>query len=115
MPLYTWRFTCAQFLRSVLTLACVILPLAGTEVDRTPILMPLGTELVPLGVRLQSPPTPVLHSEPVAVSGKRILGLLPTAFAFHPERNARPHEIALAGYSETDIIRTPHGRSPPSD
>jgi hypothetical protein len=99
----------------VLTLAFVILPLAGTAVDRTSILTPLGTELVPLGVRLQSLPTPVLHFEPVAASAKRILGLLPSAFAFHPERNARPHEIGLAGYSETDTIRTPHGRSPPSD
>jgi len=41
----------------VLTLALLAFPLAGTKPERAPILIPLATQLVPLGTSLQSPPS----------------------------------------------------------
>jgi len=100
----------------MLTLAVLALPFAGIRMERAPILTPLATELVPLGVSLESPPATHFHLPSLVVAARLILGPLPSAvFAANADSGGQVQNIASPGFPDSDAIDRPHGRSPPSD
>jgi len=115
MPLYSRRSICSQLYCLTLTLALLALPLAGTKVERAPILTPLATELVPLGASLQSPPTNLLYLTSFAAPARLFLGPLPSAaFAWNADSDGRVQNITSSGFVESRATDSPNGRSPPS-
>jgi len=116
MPLYTLRSSCSQLGCLVLTLALLAFPLAGTKPERAPILIPLATQLVPLGTSLQSPPSSHLDLPSFLAPARLVLGPLPSA-VFGPiaESNGRIHNLTSFGFLDSHAIDIPNGRSPPSD
>jgi len=110
----TRRSICPQLCSSVLILALLVLPLAGTTAQRPPILTPLSTALLPLGLGLQSPSATLPYLLPFAASGKLVLGILPrAAFAGSPDSGAGLPQVGNFGLSDSGAIGSPKGRSPP--
>jgi hypothetical protein len=116
MPPYTRRLIYSQLCSLALTLALLALPLAGTRIERAPILTPLATELVPLGTSLQSPPTSLFHLPSFAAPARLVLGPLPSAaLAANAGSDGQIQNLASPGFPDSGAIDSPHGRSPPSD
>jgi hypothetical protein len=80
-----------------LALALIALPSAGMRAERAPILTPLATELVPLGMSLQAPPASLLHVPSFVAAAKLVLGPLPAALEANPDGNGRLQNIASLG------------------
>src|SRR5208283_4150525 len=116
MPSYTRRTICPQLCCLVLTVALLVLPLAGVRVESAPILSPLVTELVPLGASLRSPPASQFPPPSFAALGRLLLGPLPRA-SLVPSAgsNGRIHNITSPGFADSRASDHPHGRAPPSD
>jgi hypothetical protein len=113
---YIRRSIWSQLCSFVLTVALLALPLAGTRIERAPILTPLATELVPLGASLQSPPTSLFHLPSLAAAGKLVLGPLSrTALAPNVDGNGRAQNITRPGCADSRATDQPNGRAPPSD
>ena len=99
----------------ILALALLALPLAGIRVERTPILTPLATELVPLGTSLQSPPYTDFHPPLLAAPTRIVLGLFfSIVFSPNPDPDGRVQNLASPGFPDSGAVDSPHGRSPPS-
>jgi hypothetical protein len=116
MPPYTRRPIRSQLGFLVLALTVLALPLAGTRVERAPILTPLATELVPLGTSLESPPITRLDLPSFLAPARLVLGPLPSAiFGTNAESKGRIHNLTNLGFLELRALDIPNGRSPPSD
>ena len=100
----------------MLALAVLALPFAGIRIERAPILTPLATELVPLGMSLESPPATRFHLPSLVAPARLVLGPLPLAtLAPNPDSDGRVHNITRPGFPDSGAIDHPNGRSPPSD
>lgn len=114
MPVYTLRLICSQLGYLVLTLALLALPMAGTAQERAPILTPLATELVPLGMSLQSPPTGHLHLPSLLARARLVLGPPSAVLGANADSNGRLGSVTSLGFPDSRALDSPHGRSPPS-
>ena len=116
MPTYTWRRLSAQACCLVLSLSLLALPLAGAKSEREPILIPLATDVVPLGTVLQPAPGDLFHAPLLVAPGKHVLGLMPPrAFVLIPNSDGRPQNLARQDFFDSSSIDSPHGRAPPSN
>jgi len=116
MSLYTVRSIGSQLCRLAMTLSLLALPLAGAKPERAPILIPLGTEFVPLGTSLQSHAPTLFQPPSFAVPARLVLGPLPSAvFAPNPARGGRLLIITSPSFADSGAIDSPNGRSPPCD
>jgi len=114
MSAYTARAYCSQLCSLVLTLGVIALPLAGTKTERAPILVPLGSEPVPLDAGLQSPPDISFQILSVLPSTRLVLvPLRSPALAVDLYSHGRV-QATSAGFRARGAIRRPSGRSPPS-
>ncbi len=116
MSPYTRRSICSQLGCLVLALAVLALPLAGISIERAPILTPLATELVPLGMSLQSPPSSHLDLPSFLAPARLVIGPLPSA-ALGPNADSkgRIRNLTSLGSPDSRPIDIPNGRSPPSN
>jgi hypothetical protein len=113
---YNRRLFRAQLACLVLALALLALPLTGITVDRTPILTPLATELVPLGTSLQSPPSSPFLPTSFMAPARLVLGPLPSAvFEAGPDSKGRLRKNTSHTFPDSRAIEIPNGRSPPSN
>jgi hypothetical protein len=100
----------------VLALAVLALPLAGIRFERARVLVPLATELVPLGTSVQLPASNQLDLPSFLVPTRLLLGPLPFAvFGLNAGSNGRIRNLISLGFSDSRAIDIPNGRSPPSD
>jgi hypothetical protein len=115
MPRYTPRIIASQLGFVALALALFALPLAGIRVDRAPVLAPLTTELVPMGVSLQSPPANLFRLSNLVAPAKLVLGSFATAVSLpRPDPNSEVQNITFVGFADSLTTDNPNGRSPPS-
>jgi hypothetical protein len=116
MPPYTRRPIGSQLGFLLIALTVLALPLAGIKVERTPILTPLATELVPLGTSLELPPSGSPNLPSFLAPVRLVLGPLPSAiFGTNPNNKGQIHNLRTFGFSDSQAIDIPNGRSPPSD
>jgi hypothetical protein len=114
MPPYTRRWIYSQLCVFTLTLSLVALPLAGIEIQRTPILAPLAMALVPLGPTLQGPPG-CAFQDPSAVAPPRlILGHARSSEQIFIPTHRGMLQARTPGFSDPRAIDRANGRSPPS-
>jgi hypothetical protein len=114
MPPYTRRWLCSQLCALTLALSLVALPLAGVEIQETPILAPLAMELVPLGSTLQSQPGCVLQHPSAVAPPRLILGNARLLMQIFIPTHRNMLQARVPGFSDPRAIHTPKGRSPPS-
>src|ERR1700674_1190171 len=110
MAPYTARLTCSQLGCLVLTLALLALPLAGTAQEPAPILIPLATELVPLGTSLESPPAGHFSQPSFVAPARLVLGPPPiSAFGPNAGSKGRTSNITSLGFPDSCAKDLPHG------
>jgi hypothetical protein len=114
MSSYNRRLARSQLGCLVLTLSVLALPLAGVARERAPILIPLATELVPLGSSLQSPPGGPFDAPSFLAPARPVLGPLPSAFfELNADSNGQIRNLTNLRFPDSRAIDIPNGRSPP--
>jgi len=113
MALYIQRYRCSQLFCLLLVLAVCSIPLA--EVDNAPhsVLIPLATNLVPLGPAVEAPLVEGTHFPDWSASTKVSFGPLPDA-GFAPEIREQRAGFAAAITTEVGKNHVPRSRAPPS-
>jgi hypothetical protein len=98
----------------ILAAVLLALPLAGTRIERTPVLAPLVTELVPLGTSLRSPPANLYRLCNLLNPVRQVLGTLsPATVAATADHGRRIQHLATVGFAGSLTTDNPNGRSPP--
>lgn len=109
---YSGRYRRSQLCCLCLALAVFSLPLAGRKAASEPILVPLATRLVPLGLGLEAPPGLPLPLPDTAAPHKVVFGL-PAVTGI--DARDLSHAMRVPALRSTDALaaRIPNGRSPP--
>jgi hypothetical protein len=112
-PSYNRSSFSAQLLCSLLTLALLALPIAGSRPEHSRVLTPLATALVPLDASVQSPPCPLPQIPSMLVSGRIVLGSPPSPAILISSNHASGVWIPILRISDPDALESPNVRSPP--
>src|SRR5262249_49496127 len=114
MTPYSGPYGLAQLFCTILSLVLLAPPLGGVSPKPFLILIPLATDLVPLGTDLQSPPAPGIDAQAFATSGRIVLGPIPSESSTQSPAGHPAAEDVGVGLPDSDLTDRPTGRAPPA-